>query len=66
VGIVGFHMPQWTTTSSPTLTFSTADPTAHTTPDASEPPMWKSSGSPFFCRVLITSIGTPIAAHTLL
>jgi hypothetical protein len=44
----------------------TADPTAHTTPDASEPPMWKSSGSPFFCRVLITSIGTPIAAQTLL
>ena len=35
-------------------------------PDASLPPMWKSSVSPFLLRVLMTSIGIPIAAHTLL
>src|ERR687898_740777 len=35
-------------------------------PDASEPPMWKSHGSPAFWRTRMTSIGRPRAAHTLL
>src|SRR6185312_8966326 len=35
-------------------------------PDASLPPIWKSCGDPCALRTVITSIGTPFAAHTLL
>src|ERR687892_577473 len=35
-------------------------------PDASEPTMWKSVGSPQRAWVFVTSTGTPRAAHTLL
>ena len=53
-------------TSSPTLTFFTSAPTAHTMPEQSLPPAWKSSGSPSFWRSAITSMGQPSAAQTLL
>src|SRR5918996_2782388 len=39
------HCPLWTTTWSPTFQYVTASPTAYTTPEASEPPMWNSVGS---------------------
>ena len=35
-------------------------------PDASEPTMWKSVGSPQRAWVFVTSTGTPRAAQTLL
>src|SRR4029450_4494822 len=57
--------PLCTITSSPTLTFFTSAPTAHTMPEQSLPPAWKSSGSPSFCRSAMTSRGWPSAAHRL-
>ncbi len=60
------HCPQCTTTSSPTRTLSTPSPTAYTTPEASLPPMWKSSSAPALRRAAMTSTGRPSAAHTLL
>ncbi len=60
------HWPACTTTRSPTCTFVTASPTAYTIPDASEPTMWKSVGSPQRAWVFVTSTGTPLAAQTLL
>src|SRR3954469_1187679 len=50
------------TTSSPGLHRVTPGPTFHTTPDASEPPMWWSS-SGWYRK---TETGCPSAAHTLL
>src|SRR3954471_9073973 len=50
------------TTSSPGLHRVTPGPTFHTTPDASEPPMWWSS-SGWYRK---TETGLPSAAHTLL
>src|SRR6202140_8076 len=58
--------PQWATTWSPTRTPSTPSPTAQTMPEASLPPMWKSSLSPAFRRAATTSTGRPSAAQTLL
>jgi hypothetical protein len=52
------------TTASPGLTPRTSGPTAHTMPAHSDPAMWKSSGSPRFWRIAITSRGVPDAAHT--
>jgi hypothetical protein len=51
---------------SPTFGVETPSPTAHTTPDASLPPMWKSVGSPNRPWTFVTSTGMPLAAHTLL
>ena len=56
-GSSGRHQPEWTMTSSPTRTFVTSLPTAHTMPEQSLPPAWKSSGSPSFWRSPITSSG---------
>ena len=64
-----FHIPQWMTTRSPTFTFLTALPIFQTMPEASLPPMWKgeSSGQSLsrWCA-LMTSMGEPRPAHTLL
>jgi hypothetical protein len=60
------HWPQWMTTWSPTDGLVTPSPTAHTTPEASLPPMWKSVGSPNRPCTWVTSTGIPLAAHTLL
>ena len=56
-GSSGAHHPLCTTTSSPTCTLVTSSPVAHTMPEQSLPPAWKSSGSPFFRRSAITSTG---------
>ncbi|GIS90440.1 MAG: hypothetical protein CM1200mP20_04810 [Pseudomonadota bacterium] len=42
-GSSGSHQPECTTTSSPTLTFVTFEPTAQTIPAQSLPPAWKFS-----------------------
>jgi len=47
------------------LQFATPVPTAYTMPDASEPTMWKSVGSPHRAWVFVTSTGIPLAAQTL-
>ncbi len=65
-GSSGRHQPLCTMTSSPTLTCFTSLPVAHTMPEQSLPPAWKSSGSPSFRRSAMTSSGWPSAAHTLL
>src|SRR2546430_9647159 len=68
----GRHQPLWTTTSSPTLTLRTSLPTAHTMPEQSLPPAWKSSGrseehtselqsqSNLVCRLLLEKKKTDI------
>ena len=63
---VSSHWPLVSSTWSPTLTWRTPSPTAQTTPEASEPPMWKSSGWPWRCRIPMTSTGLPSEDHTLL
>jgi hypothetical protein len=65
-GSSGRHHPLCTMTSSPTFTVFTSRPTAHTMPEQSLPPAWKSSGSPARWRSAITSTGVPSAAQTLL
>ena len=65
-GSSSFHWPACTTTGSPTATFVTSEPTAYTIPEASEPTMWKSVGSPQRACPFVTSIGIPRAAQTLL
>lgn len=60
------HWLPSSTTSSPGFSVRTSSPTAHTTPEPSEPPMWKGSVSPRRARAATTSTGWPSAAQTLL